>query len=438
MTERLQPHSLEAETTLLGAMMLDGSVAEHALATVTAEDFYAHVHGAIFAAIAKLHDANQPTDFLAVATALGPAKLKSCGGASYLRSLYDTVQTASSAAYYAQLIAEKATLRRMIAAAGAIAESAYEGEADVAGAIATAEAALRSAVMRTAQADIGESLDVAGARIYRQLIDGSSSRPGLSSPWPSFDRATGLTFGGEMVVWAAAPGVGKSIAVAQLAMHVAQRHGAVAFFALEMGTAGTMRRLLARAAGIASRRIRLGDLRGDEHERFAAAYETVRTVPVTLFDRTPRRSVTDVRRCVRRIASDAPLMAVVVDHANFLADATAQGRASKHERLDAVYQGLLEIAGEFDCVMHVVQHFSREGASGEPGLHHLRDGGNLEGHANIVVFPMRRDMAREPEIGEFVIAKNRESELCRLPMRFDGFRQEWIDESAAFAAEGVA
>lgn len=437
MSDRIPPQNLEAERALLGCMMVDRDLVPIVTAFVRPDDFYAPVHGPICAAVAGLHQRQQPTDKIAVAAELQAlGKLELCGGVAYLSSLLDTVQSASSAEYYAKVVAEKATLRRVIAAAGRIRDLAFDGEPDVSRAIADSENELRNAVSGATQGDFGKSMEDALLDAHRVLEAASmGTKPGVSSPWPQLDMATGRTFGGEVVVWAGAPQTGKSIAAAQTALHIAKYEGAVAFFALEMGIGGTIRRMIGKYSGVSSRRIRMGDLRDSDWERVSIAVAELSNLPIRLFDRTQRKTVSDVRRCVARMAAKEPVTAVFIDHANFLADAMSNQKIPKTERLDAVYQELLQIAAEYDCVMHIVQHLNRAGMEGEPGLINLRDGGNLEGHAHIVIFPYRPNIAGEPERGEFIIAKNREQPLRRMHMRFDGAAQEWQE---AFEMEAVA
>lgn len=437
MSDRL-PHNLEAEGAVLGAMLMDREIVAAVLARIRTEDFYAPAHAPIFAAISRLFDAAKPTDKIAVCEELARVdRLNYCGGPSYLSSLMQTVQTVQSAEHYATIIAEKAVLRRVFNAAVKIQKQALGGEVDVTATLAEIEAEFFKAVSGSFSADLGMSLLDAARSVWNEVDSAVSGtrQPGISSPWPDLDLATGRTFGGEFVVWAAAPQMGKSIAVGQNAIHIAIHDGAVALFALEMGIRKTVRRMLGKEANITSRNLRLGKVYGSDWERLGAAMDKLGRLPVRIFDRTPRKSVSDVRRALLRMSAVEPVKAVFIDHANFLAEAKSSGRMSKTEALDEVYKALLEIASEFDCVMHVVQHLNREGMKGEPNLENLRDGGNLEGHADIVIFPYRPNIAGDPTTGEFIIAKNRDQELRRIGMYFDGARQEWREaESGEYVA----
>lgn len=429
MTTDLQPESVDSERTVLGAMLVDRELIAEMTATLKAADFYAFVHVDIFEAIRSLFDAGNPTEKFAVAQVLKQRNLlEKCGGISYLNALMDTVQTSASARYYAKLIREKAVLRRLVLAGKKIYELGLNGEADVSEAVAQAERELAGALSGIANTDRGQTLQEALLDVWRE-IDSTVAGKGkarMTTPWPRVDGHTGGAFPGEMVVCAAAPGMGKSIAVAQIALHGAQHHGQVALFALEMGTLDTVRRMLGKEAGVSSRRIRAGDLNPYQYDRIAGAMETLGALPITIFNKFPRKSVADLRRGLLLMSQRDPVRSVIVDHANFLSDANADSKLSKHERLDRLYQELLMIAAEFQCVMYVVQHLNREGMKGRPSLDNLRDGGNLEGHAHAVIFPYRASL--DQEYGEFIIAKNRDGKAGTVAMEFDGRRLEWREQ----------
>ena len=426
MIDIIPASNLDAEAALLGALLVDSDLIPEI--AVKPSDFYGMVNELIFTAITTLNDAGKPVEKYAVAEELQRRKiLEKCGGLSYLNSLMDSVQTSASARHYATVISEKSLLRGLVDAGKRIYEIGLNGEADVQDSIAQAESALASVLTGRVGIDRGQTLAEAISILYRE-IDKTvehKGRIGFTTPWPKLDTFLGGTFPGEMIVWAAAPAQGKSIAVSQLALHTAEKHGQVAMLALEMGTADTVRRMVGKEAEVSSRRIRSGDLNSYHYDRIGDAMNKLNPLPMRIFDRFPKKSVADLRRALTLMAHDGPISAVVVDHANFLADANENTRATKHERLDRTYQALLGLASEFSCVMHVVQHLNREGMKGRPNLEHLRDGGNLEGHAHVVVFPYRPEIETRPDYGQFIIAKNRDGETGDIHMTFDGAKLEW-------------
>lgn len=431
--DRIPPHNLEAEMALLGSLLVDREYIALVAPIVKASDFYAHVHETIYGALLELHDTDKPTDKISVAEALRTRdQLDKVGGLSYLSSLMDSVQTAGSAVYYARVIAEKSQLRRLIHVAGQISMLGYEAEEDVAGATLQAEALLRGAIADSAVIDTGTPLLEAVLATYRELDAAAmNAKPvGITTPWPHLDSAIGRFYPGEMPAIAGAPGSGKSIAVTQLAEHIAANHGAVALFALEMGMAATVRRMLAKRAGVSTRHLRSGKLIGKEWERLSEAMGALSTMPLRIFDRVPRKGTHELRRGLQHMALTAPAVGCIVDHANFLTDAAiGDARSSKHDRLDRMYQELLAIATEFNVLMVLVQHLNRDGMTGTPTLANLRDGGNLEGHAHAVIFTHRPDPQNDPRRGQFIVAKSRESRTGVLEMTFDPDHLCWREAS---------
>jgi replicative DNA helicase len=426
--DAIQPANLDAERALLGALLVDRGLIPETVVTLKASDFYGHIHEILFDVICKLNTAGKPSEKYAVAEELQRRNaLEKCGGLSYLNSLMDSVQTTESARYYATIIREKALLRRLAVAGRNIYELGLNGHADVLDTIASAQRELSAALLGNVGTDRGQTLAEAVDDVIREIDAGFGKSGGMTTPWPKLDKFMGLLFPGEMCVWAAAPAMGKSIAVSQLALHIAEVFGQVAFLALEMGTSDTVRRMVGKESEVSSRRIRSGDLKPYHYDRIAAAKDKLSPLPIRIFNRFPKKSVADLRRALTLMAQDGPISAVVVDHANFLADANADTRSSKHERLDRVYQELLGIASEFSCVMHVVQHLNRDGMKGRPSLENLRDGGNLEGHAHVVVLPYRPEIETRPEYGQFIIAKNRDGESGPIDMVFNGAALKWSE-----------
>ncbi len=440
--DRVPPSSVEAEMALLGALLVDREIVPLIAPIVKPSDFYAHVHDTIFATILALYDRSEPLDKISLASELRTrGTLEKVGGLSYLSQLMDTVQTAASATYYARIVAEKATLRRLISAGGTIASAAFAGEDDVASAIARAESALQAAIGGSASLDVGAEMSAALGAAWRELSEAQASRVqiGLSTSIAPLDAHTGRLQRGELVVLAGAPGSGKSMLVWQLAESCA-RVAPVAFFALEMGTQDTIRRAIARRSRIATRRLRTGAVRGQEWDRIGESLADLGRLQLRIFDRVPRKSVRDLRRGLQYMQSQGQAAKlVVVDHANFLADAViSDGRSSKHDRLDRMYQELLALASEFDLVMLLVQHLNRDGMQGVPTLAHLRDGGNLEGHAHIAMFVHRPDPTHAPDRGQLILAKNRDGRPGMIEMVFDAEHLEWRPAFEDAAELGVA
>ena len=433
--DRIPPNNLEAEMAVLGSVLVDRASLDVVDGLVRADDFYALIHETIFAEMLALALAGKPIDKITLAARLRDrGHLELVGGLPYLNSLMDTVPTAASATHYATIVREKAQLRALIHAGSEIARSGFEGEHDVQQAISDATTVLRAATERGEATTGGTSLVVALRARYESLTNlayGVAVDDSQKTLWAGVNALVGGFRPGELVVWPSAPKMGKSAALVMLADFVSAHYGAVAMFALEMGVDASAMRLLALHSSISARAQRAGELSDADLERIAAAQAAIADRPITFFDLSYSR-LADMRRELHVLAKTAPIAAVILDHVNFLTDVDgARGdRTTKHERLDRVYRELLRIAKEFGCVVHAVQHVSREGMRSRPTLADIRDGGNPEGHAHAVIFPYRPNPTgslQERKEGEFIVAAVREGDAGIVPMRFFGHRGMWLE-----------
>jgi len=432
-SERVSPHSLDAEMVVLGAAMVDREVYAEIDGLLHSHDFYSGIHGIVFSAIARLYAAGKPLDKIAVANELRTTgTLEKCGGLTYLTSMLDILPTSASMRYYAGIVREKAQLRALISAASQLQEIGFSGETDVASAMARAEKLVRDVV----DGDYTHSRSTPmSTALARNAADVGAARSGLGkvaqrTPWDELDRHIGGFYGGNLVVWAAAPKAGKTGLVVNVADWIATHYGSVGMFALEMGESAITRRFLALRSGISSRRQMDGDLTDLENDKLVAARQSIMSMPLHILE-SRSMSVSDLRREVRLLDREYGLASVVVDHVNFLANVdpgAGSSHSTKHERLDYVYRELLRIAQDHDIVVHAVQHVNRTGMQGPPTLDKIRDGGNPEGHAHAVIFPYRPNpigTMEERREGQLIIAAAREGDAGAVDMVFHGYRGLW-------------
>ncbi len=450
--DRIPPANLECEMGLLGAMMSSPEFVAIAEPIVGAKDFYAPAHEWLAGAIFRLVAAGKPVDMISVAEDLrGRPNFDRFGGMAYLASCTNSVSiaTESTVRYYAEIVAEKAQLRRLIAAGSAIAEQGFHGESDVEAAIASAEDALRNAISQTRATTGGTTMMSAMRDVFSEIeraTAGEQKIKALRTPWKAVNDMTGGFFPGELVVIASAPAQGKTAMVLNLADYVASLgQGVVAFFTLEMSKRAMSQRWLAMHSGVSARTQRLGYVRDDQWEHISLAISRIAQRGVRLFGRECA-SVDKIRREVAALSREQHVCAVIIDHVNFLSDADAgSDRATKHERLDRTYRKLLSLGDDFQTVTFAVQHMNRQGMNGRPTLSNIRDGGNPEGHAHAIIFPYRPDPASDDPatrcVGEFIVAKARDGEEGIVPMHFEGWRHLWRqseNDRPWFEYEGVA
>ena len=418
---------------VLGAIMVDRARYEDIAAIIEPVDFYAALHETIYRAMVALIARGAPVDKISVADELKRAGvIDRIGGIAYLSSCMGTVQTASSAAYYAHIIREKAQLRGLIAAGARISAIGFEGEANVNAAIADAAHQITVATER----GLGDAPVVTMFELLDRVIgtaDRKRDSGAIRLPWATLTRYIGSCMPGELVGIVSAPAHGKSGCVLSIADFVSEVHGAVVHVALENGANSTMERHLAQRTGISARKQRLGDLEPGERSTLIVAGRSFATRPMAILGKESG-SLAAIRRHIRTMSQSMPVRALIVDHISFLDDVRMErGRLTKHERADFAYHTLLQIANDFKLTVFAVQHFNREGMKGEPSmssLANLRDGGNLEGHAHTILFPYRANPIgsyEEKRKGKMIIGKSRDGEGGAVDMDYQGYRHLWSE-----------
>jgi replicative DNA helicase len=443
------PHNLEIEGALLGSLMLDATLFEHVDGVIAESDFYSNQNATIFAAIRKLASVSKPIDKISIVEYLRSGDtLTAIGGPQYLTSLMDEIPSTASTKYYIQVIREKSSLRELMSVGRQIHELALDGEFDVELAIRESERLLRSLIDRgTVDVDLDRHRQL--AELYDAVEAAGKREDWLTSPFPSLDALVGGFDEGELIMWVAPPKVGKSGLVLTLADWVARMHGPSALFASEMNRKATMRRHLAQLSGVSARKQRRGNLSPLDWEGYAEATALAGQAPLHIFGRE-QSSIQGIRRTLRELErKEGKVQSVFIDHVGFIAHA-ASDRESTHEKMDRTYRALLDLADEFRCPVHAVQHSNRAGyATGQaPTLANIRDGGNAEGHAHGIIFINRpymmgdaattapdSDAAKltpyeQKQIGELIVLASRDGEAGTIPMRYTGHKNLWEEAGA--------
>lgn len=261
-------------------------------------------------------------------------------------------------------------------------------------------------------------------------------------PWRTLNKALGgnTIAGGfaptETAIWAAVPGGGKSAATWMVADHAAVKHpGTAVLVSAEMGEIDAVQRLMSLYSGITTAQLRSGKLSSAEWERLAYTEKNLGNRRLAVIGRDGR-DLNALHKSIEGIAKAGPISCIVIDHiGKILQKNSAVGR-NKNDAAEDIIEALANWAIEYDCVMHVVQHLNRAGYGQRPTLANLRDGGNTEGHANIVIFPYRKFPNGGPELrekGEMILEKCRDGYTGSIPMKFVGERYMWVEatESAA-------
>jgi replicative DNA helicase len=424
---RVPPHNLDAERSLLGAMLLSREAIGPAVEKLETDDFYRPGHQHIYDAVCALYAAGEPADPVTVAEAIERAGLlEQIGGLAYLLELQSTTPATSNSARYATIIEERALLRRLIGVAGDIAELGYSVPDDVAKALDEAESAMFALADRRVTDTTRPLRDLltAGLDHLEDLYDRGESITGVPSGLVDLDEQLSGIQPSSLVIVGARPAMGKSALALGIAAHVAIRaHRPVLYFSLEMGHLELTQRLLSAEAEVRSERLRNGKLSDDDWTRI---HRTVgRLAEAQLFiDDNPHLTVMEIRAKARRLKSRiGDLGLVVIDYLQLMS-----GRAAAENRqveVAEISRGLKILARELETPVMALSQLSRnlESRSDKrPMLSDLRESGSLEQDADVVLF-IYRDEIYHPDstdqgLAELLIAKHRNGPTGSLRVAF--------------------
>ena len=405
MIDRLPPQSLEAEQSVLGAILIDREAIIEVAEFLRPEDFYRQAHGAIFKAMLDLFERREPVDLVTVAETLERSgDLESSGGRAYLSTLGNQTPTAVHAVQYARIVERKAVLRNLIAAAGKIAGIGYEDPAEIQEAIDRAESELFNVSQR--RVSIGFSpLKTLLHEAYDRLDYLHAHRGEISGVRTGFADLDALTTGlqkSDLIVLAARPSVGKTSFALNIAEYAAVTEGrSVGLFSLEMSKEQLVLRLLSSVANIDSKRLRTGFLEELDFARIAPAMNDLSEAALFIDD-TPNITAMELRTKARRLQAESGLDLVIVDYLQLMQATTSNRDANRVQEVSEISRGLKALARELAVPVIALSQLSRQPEmreSKEPRLSDLRESGAIEQDADLVIF-LWRDKERGADEGE--------------------------------------
>jgi len=414
---RIPPHNLEAEESLLGAMMLSrDAIAAASEARVSVDDFYKPAHAHIYEAILALYGEGEPVDPVTVAEALRRADLlDAMGGKATLLRIQAGTPASANASHYATIVTELSLLRRLIAVAGTIAESAYEVPDDVTEMLDRAEAAVFDVAERRvadSMVDIGQSLQDTLDQL-ESLYGRDSDITGVPTGYHEVDELLLGLQPSNLVVVAARPGAGKTSFALGAAANVAMAaRRPVLFFSMEMGNVELTKRLLAGEAKIDARKLWTGNIPEGDWSRIVNAVGRLAEAPLFIDD-NPHCTVMEMRAKARRTrAAHGDLGLIVVDYLQLM---SSPHRAENRQvEIAEMSRGLKILARELECPVMALSQLNRQleyRQDKRPMLADLRESGSIEQDADVVSF-IYRDELYNPEsdqrgVAEVIIAKHR-------------------------------
>ena len=412
---RVPPSAIEAEESLIGAMLLSPEAVSVAYETVQAEDFYRPLHGQIFGAIMALTHAGEPVDYVTV-----QAKLQERGAAvielAVLSSLQMNTPSAANAQHYAEIVRDKAQQRRLIAVGGEIVDDSYIATDDVVGLIDEAERKINQ-IGDNRRIDTVSPLQrllLSEADILEERGETRGQFNGLETGYKSLDLILQGLQPSSMTIIGARPATGKTAFALGILIHV----GAVVkrpalFFSLEMSSQELAERILASTARIDSSKLRTGDLSDADWNRAHEAFGFLQSAQVFIDD-NPSLTVMDVRSRARRIKQQqGDLGVVIVDYLQLM---SSRGRAENRQvEVSDMSRSLKILARELQCPVIALSQLSRkleDRADKRPMMSDLRESGSLEQDADVVLFLFRPEQYGEvandkKSEAEIIVGKNR-------------------------------
>jgi len=431
---RVPPHSIEAEQSVLGGLLLDNSAWDRAGDMLSDSDFYRFEHRLIYAAIGALIGATKPADVITVHEHLqNLGKAEECGGLVYLNALAQSVPSAANLRRYAEIVRERAVLRKLVAASDEIATAAFNPQGR----------------------QVSEILDEAESRIFKigeegsrsqqgflsmdalvvQLIDrvnelhenGAEEVTGVRTGFYDLDRMTAGLQPGDLIVLAARPSMGKTALALNIGEHVAVNEGLpVVVFSMEMGAAQLALRMVGSLGRIDQSHLRTGKLADDEWGRLSEAVE--RLGKVSLFiDESAALTPTELRARARRQARMCgQLGLIIVDYLQLMSGSGGGSEENRATVIGEISRGLKSLAKELKCPVIALSQLNRSVESRtdkRPMMSDLRESGAIEQDADVIMFIYRdeyytKDACKEPGVAEVIIGKQRNGPTGTVKLTF--------------------
>lgn len=428
---KLPPQNIEAERSVLGALMLDKDAIIKVANLLREGDFYKDDHNMIYEAMVELYEKHEPIDVLSLSNRLEEkGQLDKIGGSSYLATLANSVPSSSIVAHYAKVVQKKSTLRKLITTASEIVELGYREEEDVEKILDEAEQKLFAISQKYLKQDfipIRSILEAAFNRID-ELHKGDHKLRGIPTGFPDMDSILAGLQKSDLVILAARPSIGKTTLALDLARQIAVKEKIpVGIFSLEMSSDQLIDRMLAAESGVDLWRLRTGRLKtgdgDDDFQRIGQAMGILSEAPIFIDD-AGSANVMEIRTMARRLQSEQNVGLIIIDYLQLM-----EGRRSSDNRVNEISEisrALKQLARELNIPVVALSQLSRAVESRSPQipkLSDLRESGSIEQDADVVMFLYREDREKpdtpNKNIVEVHIAKHRNGPIGRMSLYFN-------------------
>jgi len=432
---KIPPQNIDAEMSLIGAILIDTDAIVQVADNVDVSDFYEERHQRIYEAVKKLYERHRPIDILTLSNQLkDDGFLDVVGGATYLSELTNYVPTAAHVEHYADIVAEKALRRRLIKASQDITGIGYDEGKPVKEIIEEAETELFQVSQKHVKQDI-ESIESILATSFERLDelhkDGGKIR-GIPSGYKDLDNIIAGWQKSDLVILAARPSMGKSVLALNFAHKVATKSEMpVLIFSLEMSKDQLVDRMLAMESGVDAWNIRTGSLSNDDWEKISTAMGTLAEAPIYIDD-TAGITVSDLRTKARREQHQRQLGLIIVDYLQLMSGGSRFGSdGNRVQEISEISRGLKSIARELNVPIIALSQLSRSVESRSPQipqLSDLRESGSIEQDADMVMFIYRDEYynpenTEKPNVADIMIRKHRNGPIGNVELFFDANKQ---------------
>lgn len=429
MIDRVPPQNVEAEQSVLGAMMIEREAISKVSEIIRPEDFYREAHRLIYNAMMELFNKNDAVDLVTVVEILRrDEKLEGAGGIAYVSALANSVPTAANVMYHARIVEEKALLRQLINTATYVAGMGYEANEEVTVIMDKAEKMILEVANRKAGQEFASIKNII-FDVFDKVSELYSSKGGITGLPTGFKDLDKLTSGlqpSDLILIAARPSMGKTAFVLNIAQNIAiKEKQAVAFFSLEMSKEQLVQRMLCAEAPIDAQRLRIGELENNDWDKLVRAADRLAAAPIFIDD-TAGITVMEMRSKARRLKIEHDLKLIIIDYLQLMQGGTGSARSeNRQQEISEISRSLKALARELKVPVIALSQLSRGVESRQvkkPMLSDLRESGSLEQDADIVAFIYREDYY-EPEtehknITDIIIAKHRNGPVDSVQLFF--------------------
>ena len=423
---KVPPQNLEAESSVLGGILLENDAINLVLELLRPEDFYRESHRKIFRAMIELSDRSEPVDIITLSECLkNRGELEAVGGSSYLASINDFVPTAANISYYARIVREKSILRHLINVATDVATRGYEPRGNVEELLDSAEKAIFDITEQRIKGSFVKIGDMMkdSIKMVEKLFERKTMITGVPTGFKDFDTKTAGFQPADLIIVAARPGMGKTAFSLNIASHAAFAGYGVAIFSLEMAKEQLAMRLLCSEARVDNSKVRTGYLSDRDFPKLATAAGKLHDALIFIDD-TPAISVLELRAKARRLARDREkkLSLIIVDYLQLMrGSGTAQNR---EQEISEISRSLKALAKELNVPVLAISQLNRrveDRNDKTPQLSDLRESGAIEQDADVIAF-IYREAAYNPKSDDntatITIAKQRNGPIGDLNLTF--------------------